>query len=502
MRKKKWYWASVAAACMLLMTACGQGKSADETKQSAAKTAEQSAKGQAESKFKAERKNINLGLFTIYYPESWNYDEENKQKEDGYGQITFFDGKTREDSSCEVTVSATSEDAYSFRRNLDSAGINLSDYAEGKLKTVSIGNAEYTVTTPDDADNTLCRFRHEPSGISYSVNIKGDPENEKVKELLEGIWLELKDEGKKDAPWPWEGEPFVPALKQQMVGTYTIVPEYLPFENPQGTFEIMEHKFYKQGDKLFHLQGNKLDTYDYTSDGMKYLSTLKLEDEYEYISADPEGMLYLSQGIFEVIGVKDGQKVLQTTVDGDLAMHPSGKWGISFWVNSDTQKIKKKDGNLTAEPWILTGLNDDASRKGPFSMIDDLEVTDKHILVAGKIAAEEDNTKIIVYDCDGKQLLELGGKDISDQDNLGSITGMAETENGYVAIDGNMRKIQFWNKEGTHVGAIDAEAIFGTRYPWLEDMQLLEDGSILVMATQKRNDESANELMLFRLTGF
>lgn len=79
---------------------------------------------------------------------------------------------------------------------------------------------------------------------------------------------------------------------------------------------------------------------------------------------------------------------------------------------------------------------------------------------------------------------------------------MAETENGFVAADGNMREIQFWAKDGTHVGAISTEDIFGVSYPWLEDMQLLDDGSLLIMLTQERDDGSANELMFFRLTGF
>ena len=100
------------------------------------------------------------------------------------------------------------------------------------------------------------------------------------------------------------------------------------------------------------------------------------------------------------------------------------------------------------------------------------------------------------------QLLKLGGEDISSPDKLGSITGMAETENGFVAADGNMREIQFWAKDGTHVGAISTEDIFGVSYPWLEDMQLLDDGSLLIMLTQERDDGSANELMFFRLTGF
>ena len=110
--------------------------------------------------------------------------------------------------------------------------------------------------------------------------------------------------------------------------------------------------------------------------------------------------------------------------------------------------------------------------------------------------------KIVVYDYDGNQLLKLGGEDISSPDKLGSITGMAETENGFVAADGNMREIQFWAKDGTHVGAISTEDIFGVSYPWLEDMQLLDDGSLLIMLTQERDDGSANELMFFRLTGF
>lgn len=192
------------------------------------------------------------------------------------------------------------------------------------------------------------------------------------------------------------------------------MPEYIPFKEAQGVMQIMEHQFVKQGDQVFHLLGNKLDTYKYSESGLEFVSSMELENDCEYMSADSSGMLYLSPGIQEVIGVKDGKKALQTTVTGDLNMHPSGEWGISFWVNSDTQKISNQGGNMTAEPWILTGLNN---------------------------AAE-------------------------------------------------------------HIGTISTDDIFGVGYPWLEDMQLLDDGSLLILLTQKRNDESANELMFFRLTGF
>lgn len=71
--------------------------------------------------------------------------------------------------------------------------------------------------------------------------------------------------------------------------------------------QIMEHQFVKRGDQLFHLLGNKLDTYNYSESGLEFVSTVELENDCEYMSADSSGMLYLSPGI-QVIGVKDGKK--------------------------------------------------------------------------------------------------------------------------------------------------------------------------------------------------
>lgn len=227
-------------------------------------------------------------------------------------------------------------------------------------------------------------------------------ENGGIPPNIEEIVLKLEDEGNKDAPWPWEGEPVEPVLAEQMVGSYTIVPEYIPFKEAQGVMQIMDHQFVKQGNQVFHLLENKLDTYEYSESGLEFVSSMELDDDFEYLSGDSSGMLYLSPGIGDVIGVKDGKKALQTTVDGDLNMHPSGEWGISFWVNSDTQKIANQGGNLTAEPWILTGLNKDEERKGLFSMIDDVQITNSHIMVAGSMAVEDEGTKIVVYDYDGK----------------------------------------------------------------------------------------------------
>ena len=508
MKKKMWFVLCIMTS-VLLTTACGEKKEPGEEKKETAVQTETTMQTETAVQTETEsdqdfqgRESLKLGLFTVYYPEEWKYDKERMQEDDDYSYVRFFDGETADDSGNSIYIEATKEDAYKYRKGLIAFGVDLKEYAEGKAETVSIGNAEYAVMPENDSGRCTYMYRHEQSGTSYDIRVEGEAASDSVKELLEGIVMELKDEGNEDAPWPWEGEPVEPVLTEQMVGFYTIVPEYIPFKEAQGVMQIMDHQFVKHDDQVYHLLENKLDTYKYSESGLEFVSSMELERDCEYLSGDNSGMLYLSPGIQDVIGVKDGKKVLQTTIDGDLNMHPSGEWGISFWVNSDTQKIANQGGNLTAEQWILTGLNKDDERKGPFSMIDDVQITNDHIMVAGSMAAEDGGTKIIVYDYEGNQLLELGGADIGSPDRLGSITGMAETENGFVAADGNMRKIQFWAKDGTHVGAISTDDIFGVSYPWLEDMQLLDDGSLLILLTQQREDGSANELMFFRLTGF
>ena len=41
-------------------------------------------------------------------------------------------------------------------------------------------------------------YRHEESGTSYDIRVKGQETDDAVKELLDGIVLKLEDEGNKD----------------------------------------------------------------------------------------------------------------------------------------------------------------------------------------------------------------------------------------------------------------------------------------------------------------
>ena len=50
--------------------------------------------------------------------------------------------------------------------------------------------------------------------------------------------------------------------------------------------------------------------------------------------------------------------------------------------------------------------------------------------------------------------------------------------------------------------ANNAPDLFGARYAWIAGAAKQDDGSILVALTQDRDDDSATELLLYRLSGF
>lgn len=85
---------------------------------------------------------------------------------------------------------------------------------------------------------------------------------------------------------------------------------------------------------------------------------------------------------------------------------------------------------------------------------------------------------------------------------MGAITDVIETPNGYLVLDGNMRNLLFYGTDGTLLATVDNEELFGTAYPWISSACLMPDGSVLIALTEERADESADELLIYRLSGF
>lgn len=125
-------------------------------------------------------------------------------------------------------------------------------------------------------------------------------------------------------------------------------------------------------------------------------------------------------------------------------------------------------------------------------------IDENHIYVSGS-ALEDSAHKVFVYDTAGNLQVTLAD---SDGSSLGSITFVTETANGYLGLDGNMREVVLWTKDGTYIGAADDSDLFGTSYPWFCGGTKLADGSILALMTETRADKSAMELVAFKLSGF
>ena len=100
-----------------------------------------------------------------------------------------------------------------------------------------------------------------------------------------------------------------------------------------------------------------------------------------------------------------------------------------------------------------------------FQEVDNLShllIDDSHIYVCGS-AVDGSGHKVFVYDSNGALQMTLAD---SDGGGLGSITFITQTANGYLALDGNMREVVLWSKDGTYLGEADGGDLFGTDYPW------------------------------------
>ena len=231
-----------------------------------------------------------------------------------------------------------------------------------------------------------------------------------------------------------------------------------------------------------------LKRYDYDGKSLKFAEDVVLNEEFEDISADTTGTIWLSNFMAPLISWKDGAQTASYEGTDHVAMHPSGTWGISWFSDSACEKITLSGGTLKTEPMVFQEVG----------TVSHLMVDENHIYVCGS-AADESGHKVFVYDTKGTLQMTLAD---SDGSGLGSVTFVAETANGYLALDGNMREVVLWTKDGAYIGKADDGDLFGTSYPWFCGGTKLTDGSILVLMTEERADESAEELIAYKLSGF
>lgn len=439
---------------------------------------------------------ISTALWDLTYDEAdgWVYDaEEDLTDRSDYCKITIRvpNPENEEKNLIRVYLLVNLDKPYSFRDDLVRYGFDEYEYgANHAYEMTNVGGVDCVSVESESWGSTTLRYmgRDEAAGATVTVDISGDSADSRVEKLLSGLSIHLTDVGNEDGPWYWEGEPFSTENHQVMVGTNTLSSTWIPFQENVRTYEVFEHAVAVYGEVAYVLIDGTLKQYAFDGATLSYPVDIALNDEYERLNLDQSGNLWLSDFGSPLIRMTDGQMTASYKDPDYVAMDPTGTWGISWFSKPECKKLVLTDGIMSVETITFAELK----------MVNDIFIDENHIYVCGN-AADESGHKIFIYDHAGTYQLTLEDDDGS---GLGSMTFVAETANGFLGLDGNMREVVLWSKDGTYIGDVDDSDLFGTHYPWFCGACKLDDGSFLVIMTEDRADKSAMELIAFKLSGF
>ena len=436
---------------------------------------------------------MEMTLWDIYYPEGWTENEDDKgdSETNSYGRLEYKQG---DEVLLSVGITATVEDCGGYRDFLHASGIDAHALVVDKsVEQENIGGVPCVVSETTSWGEPVLTYmgRDVGSGTTVKVSITGEYSDPEVDKLIKNLAFHLEDTGNEDYPWPWEGEAFsTDSEHSKMIADTTITSVWVPFEEPLLAYDIFSGRIASVGESLYVLLDNVL--YEYTlGDKLTLKSTMELEDDYEEISADQSGNLYLTGFMSPMLTIKDGA-VIATNDDIDKAViHSSGTWGVSWFYGSETEKVVFDGNKASKEAWPAISQD----------RLNTVCLSEDHIILAGA-DADTENEAIWILDTEGNQQMELGNQEYGGEQSLGSITNVQETENGFIGLDGNMRDVFFWKSDGSLLGSAEDSELFGTDYPWISTAARLSDGTVLVGLTEDRADKSATEFIVYRLSGF
>ena len=488
----------ISTMCLTGMTACGKKEAPEETivetATDDAEKAEKTKEVKEEAPVAVGGDTLDTNLWTVNYDSSvWSYDEDVLYDSEScvYSELAITDG-----DSTKVTIEIDAEISgpFDFRDKLYNYGLDEYEYVEnGAYDRVDIGGIEFVTTTStyygDDCVIYLGRVEHAKESVF--IKVYGDVSDSNIDSLLAGISFKISDIGNVDGPWYWEGEPIRVADLSGTVGSFTVSTHQLVMDEPDITHETFGHRIALVGDKVYVLSKDEVKAYNYDGSALTFDTSYTLDNEYSEIQATPDGTLIISDFMKPMIEWKDGTIINDySSLDTSyVAMHPSGTWGISFFANSECAKVTVNgDGTGSMEDLAFPEV----------SLVQHVNVSDNYIFVCG--SPEDGDHAVYVYDLNGSYVMTLTKDEGSF--GLGSCTYVAETANGFMAMDGNMREVVFWDKSGAYIGSLEDGDLFGTNYPWFCGSATLEDGTVLTIMTEERPDESADEAIVFTIKGF
>ena len=435
---------------------------------------------------------VETSLFTVEFDGDWiNIEDEFEDEEDYCAAVLqVLDPEDDEYYLIEAKISVEIEDPYDFREDLVDYGFNQYEYkVNNAYETVTVGGVE--LLEYDDGDDTLVYFNR-VEGANANVYVEFDAidiNDSRIDTLLEGITFNLEDVGNVDGPWEWEGEEFYADDTSVNAGAFTVETQFVPFESPITTFETFEHSVAAIGDRIYVLTEGELNVCHYNGTELVFVEKIDLpEDDYDRIESTSDGRLWVSGGMNDVLCIKDGNIVATYEDIDNLAIHPSGTWGVDFFTSNECNIINFSGNAFTATPVVFKETK----------TVMHICVDENNIYVCAS-AADDSGHKVFIYNKSGvlqKTLCDADGE------GLGSVTFITQTANGYIAFDGNMRDVLLWDNNGAFIKEISDGDLFSTNYPWFCDSAVLDDGTIITIMTDEREDKSATELVAFIVRGF
>ena len=427
-----------------------------------------------------------------YDPEVWVYEDEDSLYDSDYESslsLMIPDPEDEESGLVYFEVEACSTDHSSFRSNLRYNGFGMYEYAvNDAYDTVSIGGLEFLT---GDSDDEYCFYftRIFDAGVDVEITLSGDLSNAAVAELLDTLRFTIESTGNVDAPWPWDGTPYEVAPGREVVGPFTLESVQIPFVDCMITDETFDHNIAYTDDWVYVINDGWAYVYSYDGSALTLALDLELGDDYTIVDASTDGVWF--SGFMENLYCFDGEEYTAGFSGTDyVSMCPSAPWGISWFSNSTITQILFDGAAIAgANEYTLTEVD----------VISHLCIdANGNVFVCGS-SVSDDGHRVYVYNADMELQAVLEDEDGS---GIGSVVFATQTENGYLVLDGNLREVMLYEADGTYIGQCDFSDLFGTDYPWPCDACVTSDGSILVIMTDERPDESADEVIVFKLTGF
>ncbi|MBP3697484.1 MAG: hypothetical protein J6J45_08065, partial [Clostridia bacterium] len=297
---------------------------------------------------------VETSFFTVDFDGDWINIEDEFKDEEEYAKavLQILDPEDNEYYLVEATISVEIDEPYDFREDLVYYGFNQYEYKENNAyETVKVGG--FDLLKYDDGYDTLVYFnRFENANASVYVEFDTtDISDSRIQALLDGITFKLEDIGNEDGPWEWEGERFSADTASVNAGAFTVTSTFVPFEAPVTTFETFDHSVAAIGDRVYVLVDGELSECHYDGSTLAFVNKIELpEDDYERIEATADGTLWVSGSMNDVLCIKGGSVVATYEDIDNLAIHPSGAWGVNFFTSNECAIVTFSGSTYSSTP--------------------------------------------------------------------------------------------------------------------------------------------------------